>query len=85
MEIVKEKSKTMKATMTEEEKAIIPSNFTNLVNNNSIRWGFVFKTKKTGRIINMYDITVKDYKNLIGKRASRKLLKGNLLKKKDVI
>jgi DNA-directed RNA polymerase beta subunit/DNA-directed RNA polymerase beta' subunit len=49
--------------MTDKEKAVIPEEFMAIAHNNKLRWGRVESTKPTGRVVDMYDITVKDYKN----------------------
>lgn len=49
--------------MTREEMSVIPVNFIKLVTNPAIRWGLITNTRRTGRVIDMYDITVEDYKN----------------------
>jgi DNA-directed RNA polymerase beta subunit len=49
--------------MTDEELEVLPREYMKLVQNKAVRWGLITSSRKTGRTIDMYDITVKDYKN----------------------
>jgi DNA-directed RNA polymerase beta subunit/DNA-directed RNA polymerase beta' subunit len=49
--------------MTEEELAVLPNDFKDLCMNDKVRWGRVERSESTGRVINMYDITVEKHMN----------------------